>query len=365
MLKPLAVGSPQDSPDPRFGQLAILAIISQHPSTQHAMPNKLRAFDLFCGAGGSSWGAQAAGVEIVGGLDAWDLACESFRLNFPRAHVFHERIEDANATAIAKVVGDVDILLASPECTNHSCARGSRPRSESSRETALKVRKFVRALSPRWIVMENVVHMRPWERYHDLLQGIRDLGYRVHEQVLDASKFGVPQKRRRLFIICDREREPLPVTVPVSGRLRKAKGILDPRGTWKVRPLFSPGRAAATLERAERGFHALGRDSEFLIVYYGTDGGGGWQRIDQPLRTLTTLDRFGLVEPSPSGPTLRMLQVPELLRAMAFDSRFKLPDVTRRERIKLLGNGVCPPVMEAIIRTQTGRISRASPLAAS
>jgi DNA (cytosine-5)-methyltransferase 1 len=329
------------------------------------MPTKLRAFDLFCGAGGSSWGAQAAGVEVVGGLDAWDLACESFRLNFPRAQVFNERIEDASATAIARVVGKVDLLLASPECTNHSCARGARPRSESSRETALKVRKFVRALSPRWIVLENVVLMRPWGRYHDLIKGLRGLGYHVREQVLDASLFGVPQKRRRLFIICDREREPRQVTPPVLARTPNAREILDPKGTWRVRPLFSSGRAAATIERAERGFRALGWGSEFLLVYYGTDGGGGWQRIDQPLRTLTTLDRFGLVEPSPSGPTLRMLQVPELLRAMAFDGRFKLPDVTRREKIKLLGNSVCPPVMEAIVKRQTGRMVPAHSLAAS
>src|SRR5690242_8826763 len=150
----------------------------------------LRAFDLFCGAGGSSWGAQAAGAEIVGGLDAWDLACETFRANFPRAQVFNQRIEDASATSIARTVGKVDILLASPECTNHSCARGSRPRSEESRDTALRVRKFARALSPRWIVLENVVHMKPWVRYHDLLAGLRGLGYHIREQVLDASQFG-------------------------------------------------------------------------------------------------------------------------------------------------------------------------------
>lgn len=45
----------------------------------------------------------------------------------------------------------------------------------------------------------------------------------------------------------------------------------------------------------------LGEDTSFLLVYYGTDGCGGWQRLDRPLRTVTTIDRFALVEPSATG----------------------------------------------------------------
>jgi DNA (cytosine-5)-methyltransferase 1 len=50
---------------------------------------------------------------------------------------------------------------------------------------------------------------------------------------------------------------------------------------------------------------------------------------------------------------LRMLQVPELQRAMGFDDDFDLPHGSRRDRIRLLGNGMCPPVMEAAIRSLT------------
>jgi DNA (cytosine-5)-methyltransferase 1 len=73
--------------------------------------------------------------------------------------------------------------------------------------------------------------------------------------------------------------------------------------------------------------------------------------LNRPLRTLTTLDRFGLVSGLGKETTLRMLQVPELKRAMGFPDDFKLDRGTRRDRIRLLGNAVCPPVMEAVIKT--------------
>ena len=173
--------------------------------------------------------------------------------------------------------------------------------------------------------------------------------HHVSIQTLDAADFGVPQTRRRLFVICDRLRPPPTVARPTGLPTADAASILDTTGTWAVRPLFTPRRAAATQERARRGIDALGEGVPFLIVYYGSDGAGGWQRLDRPLRTLTTLDRFGLVEWHTGEPTLRMLQVPELRRAMGFPKSFRLERGTRRDRIKLLGNAVCPPVMEAIV----------------
>lgn len=93
----------------------------------------------------------------------------------------------------------------------------------------------------------------------------------------------------------------------------------------------------------------------FLIVYYGSDGSGGWQPLDRPLRTLTTLDRFGLVTWDGNEPMLRMLQVDELRKAMGFPEEYVLKHGSRRDRIKMIGNGVCPPVMSAVIESLTAR----------
>jgi DNA (cytosine-5)-methyltransferase 1 len=308
-----------------------------------------RGLDIFAGAGGSSAGARSAGIELAGAIDMCPIATETFRANFPGACVVTDRLERVDLHKLRRRVGDIDILIASPECTNHTCAKGSRPRDEASRATALLAVKYARKFKPRWLVLENVVHMRPWSRYRELCDALKDLGYNLAEQVLDASDFGVAQTRRRLFIVGDREKPPGLVTYKHRGRRRSARSILDAPGKWDTSKLFIKKRAKGTVERARRGFKALGEDASFLIVYYGSDGSGGWQPLDRPLRTITTIDRFALVQPGENGPVMRMLQVPELRRAMGFDDDFVLPVGSRRDRIRLLGNGVCPPVMKAVV----------------
>ena len=310
----------------------------------------VRTLDIFCGAGGSSAGAKAAGAEIVSGIDVCPVATATFETNFPDATVITGRLEDVDLPSLSCRVGRIDLLLASPECRNHTCARGAAPVDELSRDTALLTIEYARAFQPRWLVLENVIHMRPWSRYDEMKDALRKLGYELAEHVLNASDFGVPQARRRLFLMGDRERKP-EFDVPQQDQDPvTAKSILDDPGIWRTSPLFGPRRAKSTIAKAERAFAALEKDASFLLVYYGNDGSGGWQPLDRPLRTITTVDRFALVEHDGDMWRIRMLQVPELRRAMGHGDDFKLPMGTRRDRIKLLGNGVCPPVMASVVR---------------
>lgn len=317
----------------------------------------IRAFDLFCGAGGSSCGARQAGVRIVGGADLWETAADTFASNFPGAKVYRKKIEVLSPTTVRKEVGPVELLLASPECTNHSVAKGNAPRNEQSRRTAFQVIRFAKAWKPRWVVVENVVSMQRWDAYDEWLCSLHRLGYHTSELKLNAEDFGVPQSRRRLFVVADRSREPmLPIAraekaVPVQNILYHGHTING--YNYNMRPLFGAGRATSTLERAERAIKAIGAKQPFLIVYYGSDAAGGWQTLDRPLRTITTLDRFALVEPTGDGHGMRMLQPPELAAAMGFPKDYNWTTSTRRERIKLIGNAVSPPVMRAIIEALT------------
>jgi DNA (cytosine-5)-methyltransferase 1 len=313
----------------------------------------MRTLDLFAGGGGSSYGAKAAGVQLAGAIDMWDVATATYHDNFPDAHVKTGKIENIKPGLLQDKIGDIDLLISSPECTNHTCAKGSRPISEESRATAFQVVRYARFFKPRWIIIENVIYMRTWPRYHELKLELEKLGYKLREQILNAAHFGVPQKRRRLFITAELEAEPNEIVAPNLTEFKTVNDILDPPGSWKVQPLDKLGRATATLERAKRAFEVLGKSASFLIVYYGSDGSGGWQKLDEPLRTITTVDRFGLVEPSSTGPTLRMLQVSELMRATGFEDDYVMNVGDRRKKIKLLGNAVCPPVMREVVRGLT------------
>jgi len=313
-----------------------------------------RAIDLFCGIGGNSWGARQAGVEIVAGFDKWDLAGEVYDDNFPGAFrpADLSKLTHADLLRLRQEIGPIDLLLASPECTSHSVARGGKPKDEDSLRLSWHVWDFAEVFQPRWIVIENVTAMKSWPGYKEFLRILQESGgYHCLDRPLIASEFGVPQRRRRLYILCDRKQMPQPV-VPTSAEELPACEVLALNGHYAFSKLDKPGRAAKTLARAERAFEALGRDTPFLMVYYGTDASGGWQKLEAPLRTVTTLDRFALVRPDGEGGHLmRMLQPDELQKAMGFPSEFRLERGSRRDKIHLLGNAVCPPVMEAIIRS--------------
>lgn len=318
--------------------------------------DQIRVFDMFCGAGGASLGAREGGAKIVGGVDLWGPAVESFRLNFPQAHVFEEDLRTLTPEKVLEKIGPIDLLISSPECTHHTCARGSKPRSDESKDTAFQVIRYAEILKPRWITLENVVHMKPWGRYKELMAELKRLNYKVREQVIDASLFGVAQRRRRLFMIADLQECPTEVR-PADFEAKSVWDILDASGAHKMTPLRAPRRAKGTLERADRAIAELGPNTDFLIVYYGTDGGGGWQKMDAPLRTITTVDRFAYVKATPKGHFMRMLQPGELRRAMGFPDSYMFPDVTRREKVKLMGNAVCSPVMEAIVKSLYDKIT--------
>jgi DNA (cytosine-5)-methyltransferase 1 len=321
---------------------------------QHFKKVTIRAIDMFSGGGGSSWGASKAGIKIVAALDRCGLAAKTYKTNFPNTKFFRGKIENRNLKKLKKQLGRIDLILASPECTSHSPARGNKPRSEASKDTAFEVVRFARAFQPRWIVIENVVSMRRWSRYGEFKKKLEKQGYHIREQILNSMYFRVPQSRRRLFLLCDRERLPRNIR-PLSKSPISVRTLINFNGEYSYSPLYKKNRAKATIARARRALRALGKKKPFLLVYYGSDAAGGWQTLNRPLRTVTTVDRFALVKPNGErSRAMRMLQVPELQIAMGMLG-MSIKHGSRRERIKLLGNAVCSPVMKSVIKSLTAR----------
>jgi len=308
--------------------------------------------DLFCGAGFGARGAVRGGGIPILALDAWDLATRTYQANFPQAAVLTEKIENARPKKLSAIYRP-DVLLTSPECTSHSIARGAKPGSERSRETAIGIVPWVREMKPRWVIVENVNRMKQWSRHDELIQAIEKQGYRVSDLLLNSADFGSAQARKRMFLVCDRQGSSVTARdlLAYSSRTSNtAWDVINWKAKYPVAELRKPGRAKATLERADRAIAELGAGVPFLIVYYGSDYAGGWQPLDIPLRTVTTIDRFGLVTWKKGIPYLRMLQPEELLTAMGGGVEHKLPHGNRREKIKLCGNGVCSEVMTAIFK---------------
>jgi DNA (cytosine-5)-methyltransferase 1 len=313
---------------------------------------RIRAIDLFCCAGGSSWGAKAAGVSIIAGFDQWELAGKAYKSNFPKARFYPGDLEKSQVRKLAEELGKIDLILASPECTNHSVAKGKKRRSEKSRETAFHVIRFARAFKSRWIVIENVGSMKKWRQYKKFRGELEALGYKIREQRLNSADFKVPQQRKRLFLLCDRNVKPKAIP-KIGGKRLTASSFVNLNGRYRWSPVKQKNRAKPTLRRAKLAEKNVGTDKPFLLVYYGSDVAGGWQRLNRPLRTVTTVDRFAVVKPSAKGHKMRMLQVPELQAAMGMeDMRFL--HGTRRDKIKMIGNAVCPPVMREVVMNLIG-----------
>lgn len=300
----------------------------------------MRAVDLFAGCGGSTTGAELAGVKVVAGCNHWKLAVKSYALNHPATLPIHQDVQLVNAVAL-KVHYPFDLLLASPECQGHSPARGvDQPHHDESRITGNAVVDFLEKTLPRAFIVENVPEFLKWGLWPNWLAGVRYLGYEPTINILNARDFGVPQERVRLFVTAVRGKRISPVPVPHRKPV-PVSAILDDDAPMSL--INKPGRALATLARIAAGRKRFG--SRFLIPYYGSGSGETGRSIDRPVGTITTRARWALVDRE----RMRMLNIPEVKRAMTFPASYRLLG-TIADQHKQLGNAVPPELMRAVVQ---------------
>ncbi len=108
----------------------------------------LSAIDLFAGVGGSSAGATAVGIKVVAAVDCWALARDTYKANFQDVQFFDSKVRGRADSEVEETTWDRECASRLPECTSHTCAKGSAPRSELSRRTAFQVTRFARAFKP-------------------------------------------------------------------------------------------------------------------------------------------------------------------------------------------------------------------------
>lgn len=172
-------------------------------------PVPLRVIDIFCGAGGLSEGFRQVGFDIRVGADANADACATYRLNQPGATALVADLRSLSPDDLLAETGldEVEILLGGPSCQGFSThgRRNGWVRPDDSRNFLyLEYARLVDALQPMCFVMENVPGLlyydngRFWER---IRRRFLRAGYRTRQQLLLAADYGIPQLRRRLFIV--------------------------------------------------------------------------------------------------------------------------------------------------------------------
>lgn len=313
------------------------------------MSSDVTVTDQFCGAGGSSIGAEMAGARLRLALNHWRLAVETHNTNFPNAD--HD-CTDMSACEPRRYVA-TDILITSPECTNHSLAKGKArkwqsqlelfgslpidPAEERSRATMWDVVRFAEAHRYRIVIVENVVEARWWAPYPAWLQAMELLGYRHKTLYLNSMyHHPTPQSRDRMYVVFwhksmrapDLEFRPRAHCPACGGDVASVQSWKRPDRPWgkygqqyvyrcptcagEVRPYYYCAANAIdwslpaprigdrsrplkekTRERIRIGLEKFGRQPQLVGNYTP-----GWTRpVSEPTGTVTTADHHALCVP--------------------------------------------------------------------
>jgi DNA (cytosine-5)-methyltransferase 1 len=159
----------------------------------------MRCVDLFSGCGGLSLGFQNTGYSIAAAFDNWDKAVAVYQKNF--AHpVFLQDLNDDEMSVRKIELFHPEMIMGGPPCQDFSSA-GKRDTSQGRADLTFKFANIVCAVKPKWFVMENVERIKKSHVLTDIVEQFCGAGYGLTSAVLDASRCGAPQARKRFFLI--------------------------------------------------------------------------------------------------------------------------------------------------------------------
>ena len=355
---------------------------SQRPPYENCAP-RLGLVDLFCGCGAMSLGvAEAAwrkglGIDVRLAIDSDQDAAAVFGMNFKGSRVevglveqYFDGRSDAALTEMERhvqaITGSVDVLLGGPPCQGHSNLNNHTRRSDPRNEVYTKMARAAKVLRPTLVLIENVPTVR-----HDVRQvvkvtmdALREYGYLVEDRVLDVSKLGLPQTRKRHVVLGLLGRTMCPSSV-----LEHVESINADRMTVRhaIQDLMLPQpdtrfdtASNANTENQARMAWLIEQDAFDLpnsmrpkchsSSSHSYNAMYGRLRWDLPAQTITT--GFGCMGQGryvhPSLP--RTITPHEAARLQSIPDFWDLSAArTRSSLARLIGNAVPPPLGEAIV----------------
>lgn len=298
--------------------------------------------DLFCGAGGTSTGVELARVngeqcaKVIACVNHDANAIASHATNHPDALHFTEDIRTlelsplkSHAQKYQKLYPDTHLVLwASLECTNFSKAKGGQARDADSRTLAEHLFRYIEALNPDYIQIENVEEFMSWgdmdengkpismdkgRLYRRWKNNVKKYGYNFDHRILNAADFGAYTSRKRFFGIF--AKKGLPIVFPESTHAKEAqhtlfgslekwkpvKDVLDFSDEGTSIFIRNKPLSEKTLERIYAGlikFVAGGKD-KWLLKYNSINGKTGKHippSIDEPCPTVSCQGRLGIIQ---------------------------------------------------------------------
>ena len=159
----------------------------------------MNVVDLFCGCGGLSLGFEKAGFSVVAGYDNWPAAINVYRENFnhPVNQIDLSNVEEASNHISAY---NPDMIIGGPPCQDFSSA-GLRNEDNGRGNLTISYAKIISEVKPEWFVMENVSTITKTNKLIEARAIFKSAGYGLTQIILNAALCGVPQKRKRFFLV--------------------------------------------------------------------------------------------------------------------------------------------------------------------
>ena len=167
-------------------------------SKRPAVP-KLRCVDLFCGCGGMSLGFEKAGYDVQAGFELWEPAMRVYAANFKHP-VLKQDLSNVEESVAKIAQFRPELIVGGPPCQDFSIA-GHKDESLGRAILSVHFSHIVTKTKPKYFVMENVSNIRKSETFKKVLANFKRAGYGLTIRVLDAAYCGVPQIRKRMFVV--------------------------------------------------------------------------------------------------------------------------------------------------------------------
>lgn len=155
--------------------------------------------DLFCGCGGMTLGMEKAGYNVLAGFDIWKPAIDVYKANFKHP-VIQLDLSDVKSSVKEISKYSPDIIVGGPPCQDFSTA-GHQDESRGRAILSVCYSEIICSIKPRFFIMENVAAIHNTKSFKLAINNFRKAGYGLTMKTLDASLCGVPQIRKRMFVI--------------------------------------------------------------------------------------------------------------------------------------------------------------------